>query len=121
MAGKFDRATLDLLRKAAEVRIHAGKQSARGVVIWAVVVGDDVFIRSVQGPKGKWYQSAVANGQATLEADHRTISARAVPVGDAATIAAVSDAYLAKYEPSPWAKAMVQDEVLPTTLRLEPA
>ena len=120
MAGKFDAATLDELRNAKEVSVRAGKHSDRGVVIWVVVAADDVFIRSVQGPKGRWYRSAVANGLANLEVDHRLIPAEAVPVTDSATIAMVSDAYLAKYEPSPYAKAMIRAEVLPTTLRLQP-
>ena len=121
MVATFDAATLEELRGTQEVRIGVGDRPDRGVVIWIVVLADEVFIRSYQGPKARWYRSAIAEGHATLEVDHRLIPARAVPVTDAATIAAVSDAYLAKYAGSPYAKAMVQAEVLPTTLRLEPA
>ena len=39
---------------------------------------------------------------------------------DADSIARASREYLRKYQPSPYAQAMVRAEVLPTTLRLEP-
>ena len=48
------------------------------------------------------------------------LAVQAVPVSDTASIARVSREYLTKYQPSPYAQAMVRAEVLPTTLRLEP-
>ena len=81
---------------------------------------DDVFIRSFTGPKGKWYRNVLANSEADVEFDGKAIHVRAIPVKDRETIEAVSRAYLEKYRDSPYAKDMVRDEVLPTTLRLEP-
>lgn len=46
---------------------------------------------------------------------------RAVPVADEATIARVSQALLQKYATSSYAGPMVQDTIIGTTLRLEPA
>ena len=121
MASKFDKATLDFLRSADEIGIRAGKGAKRGVIIWAVVVGDAAFVRSVRGPSGKWYKVAAADGKATLEIRDRLVPVRAIAVADAPTIAAVSAEYLRKYAASPYAKSMVKPETLPTTLRLEPA
>jgi hypothetical protein len=45
---------------------------------------------------------------------------QAIPVSDPAAVARASREYLRKYQPSPYAQAMVRSEVLPTTLRLEP-
>jgi hypothetical protein len=45
---------------------------------------------------------------------------QAIPASDPAAVARASREYLRKYQPSPYAPAMVKSEVLPTTLRLEP-
>ncbi len=116
----FDPQTLGALRDAVEVGITTARNAAKPVIIWVVAVDDAVFVRSVQGPKGRWYRSAAADGSATLELGDRRIPVRAIPVADAATIERVSQTYLAKYATSSYAPAMVRAEVLPTTLRLEP-
>jgi hypothetical protein len=106
-----------------EIRIAttpAGTKKKHRATIWVVVVDDDVFIRSFTGPKGKWYRNVLADPEADVEFDGKAIHVRAMPVKDRKTIEAVSRAYLEKYRDSPYAKDMVRDEVLPTTLRLEP-
>ncbi len=104
---------------AKEVRIHA-PDAKRGVVIWIVAVGTDLYVRSFVGPDARWYKSVLAKGEATLEYNRRNVPVRATAVTDRATIDAVSQAYLAKYASSPYAPKMVRDEILKTTLRLEP-
>lgn len=111
---------LDALRRDNEVRIRISAQPDRGVIIWIVVVGDAAFVRSLRGPKGKWYVAARADGRASLEVGERLIPVRVTQVADAATIEAVSQAFLSKYASSPYAKAMVAPDILPTTLRLDP-
>src|SRR5580658_5410651 len=117
MAAKFDAATLDFLRSAQEVGIRTGKRADRAVIIWAVVVGDAAFVRSVRGPTGKWYKAAAADGRATLQINDKLVPVRAIAIADAPTIAAVSAEYLSKYAASPYAQAMVKPDTLPTTLR----
>lgn len=116
----FDAATLTTLRDSKEVRIHTGAQKGRGVIIWSVVVGDAVFVRSVRGPKGKWYVAAAVDRQAALEAGGRRVPVRPAAVVDEPTIDAVTQAYLTKYATSLYAKAMAAADTLPTTLRLDP-
>lgn len=117
---KFDADTLRRLRDLKEVAIRTEKHPKSAVVIWTVVADGEVFVRSVQGAKGQWYRDLAAGGAATLEFAGRRLPVSAIPAGDAETIAQVSREYLRKYEPSPYARSMVRDEVLPTTLRLEP-
>ncbi len=121
MAKTFDAATRDFLRKTQEVDIRTSRMPDRGVTIWVVVVGDDVFVRSVKASKGKWYLTAAAEGKATLEINGRDVPVRVTSVTDPAIIAAVSREYLRKYAASPYAQPMVRDETLATTLQLEPA
>ena len=120
MAQAFDSAMLTELRNTQEVRIHAGKAFDKSAIIWVVVADNDVFVRSVRGPKGKWYKAAAADQQATLEVGDRSIPVRVTAATDDASIERASREFLAKYNPSPYAPMMVRPEVLMTTLRLEP-
>jgi hypothetical protein len=116
----FDPETLQLLRSTAEVDI----ETARGRrTIWIVVDGGNAYIRSVRGASGAWYRSVHRDPQARLHVDSRTLPIRVSPVSDAAEIQRVSSAIDEKYRsrwPGP-TDAMLRSEVLPTTLRVDPA
>jgi hypothetical protein len=116
----FDAGVLDTLRGAKEVGIRTSRNQQRPVTIWIVVVHDAVFVRSVRGPQGKWYLAARADGEATLVIGQQELPVRATPATDPAAVAAVSQAILTKYATSAYARVMVSDENLPTTLRLDP-
>jgi hypothetical protein len=120
MAQGFDAGMLDQLRSTKEVRIHSGKALDKTAIIWVVVADNDVFVRSVTGPKGRWYKAAATDGRATLEVGDRSIPVRVTAATDDASIERASKEFLAKYTPSPYAPMMVRPEVLETTLRLEP-
>jgi hypothetical protein len=117
---KFDADTLRELRDLREVAIRTEKHPDSAVVIWAVVAGDEVFVRSVRGSKGRWYRDIATGGLATLEFGGRRLAVEAFPASDAASIARASREFLQKYASSPYAQSIVRTEVLPTTLRLEP-
>jgi hypothetical protein len=117
---KFDADVLRELRDVRELAIRTGKHPGTAVVIWVVVADDDVFVRSVRGGKGRWYRDLATGGSATLESDGRRVEVQAIPANDAASIERASREFLSKYQPSPYAQSIVRDEVLPTTLRLEP-
>ena len=117
---KFDADTLRDLRDFREVAIRTEKHPDTAVVIWVVVADDEVFVRSVRGSKGRWYRDLARGGSATLEFAGRRLEVQAVPAGDADSIARASREYLRKYRTSPYAQSIIRDEVLPTTLRLEP-
>jgi hypothetical protein len=116
----FDADTLRDLRDLKEVRIRTERHPESAVVIWVVAADDSVFVRSFRGTKGRWYRDLAAGGPATLEFAGRRLAVQATPANDPATIDRVSREFLAKYRPSSYAQAMVQPDVLPTTLRLEP-
>lgn len=120
MSGTFDPALLGHLHADQEVAISPGKNRGRPVVIWAVVANGAAFVRSVRGPKGKWYIAAARDGEAMLEVAGRQVAVKLTPVTDAATIEAVSNEFLRKYASSPYAKSIVAADTLPTTLRLDP-
>src|SRR5215472_10433505 len=104
---KFDAAILSELRELREVTIRTEKHPASAVVIWVVVADDEVFVRSVSGNKGRWYRDLAAGGPATLEFAGRRLEVQALPATDADSTGRASREYLRKYQPSPYAEAMV--------------
>lgn len=126
MSGSFDAETLRLLDDTGEVRIETRRDAdapEHRTIVWVVVVDGEVFVRSVRGPKGRWFREIRGYPEGALHVGDRRIPVRAAPVTGEPTVNAVSEAYRSKYEerwPGPTA-AMVRPDALPTTLRLEPA
>jgi hypothetical protein len=117
---RFDTDALRDLLSAKEVRIRTEKHPDSAVVIWVVVADDTVFVRSFRGGGGRWYRDLATGGDATLEVGGRRLPVRATPERDPAAIERASQEYLGKYRSSSYAQAMVNQDILATTLRLEP-
>lgn len=117
---RFDVDTLRDLRSTKEVRILTGKHPESAVPIWIVVADDAAFVRSYRGARGRWYRDLAAGGDALLEMAGRQLAVQAIPEHDPAAIERVSGEFMRKYGPGPYAEAMVKQEILATTLRLEP-
>jgi hypothetical protein len=88
--------------------------------IWPVVEGGDVYIRSLHGEAGRWYREAITNPDVVLHVGGEALPARAVHTPDPDSIAAASAGLQRKYADSPYLESMIRDEILETTLRLEP-
>jgi len=91
-----------------------------GTIIWVVVDDGDVFVRSVRGDEGKWYQRALADPEVALRVGDDRLPFRAVPAADPESVERVSDALRRKYNPGGSLDSMLKHEVLGTTLRLDP-
>ena len=122
----FDPETLGLWDKTPEIQIETSRGDGGPVhrtVIWIVVDGDNVYVRSVRGPAGRWYRELRANPHGAVHAGGRRVAVEAEPVTDPASNARVSDMLREKYQkrwPGPTA-GMLREEVLPTTFRLTSA
>jgi hypothetical protein len=126
MPKHFDANVLNRLAQAEEIEIDVKRLAEADTLIhpttiWVVVVDENVYVRSWKGKAGRWYRRISTNPQATVYVEGHPISVRAIPVTDAATIAQASEAYRRKYFEDPFMRSMLRDEILPTTLRLEPA
>jgi len=126
MNDSFDTETLGLLDETEEVYIETRRDEdspEHRTIIWVVVTGGEVFVRSVRGSKGRWYREISSHPDGALHVGDTRIPVRATPATEGSTVEAVSDAIRSKYEqsaPGPTA-AMLRPEVLPTTLKLSPA
>ena len=88
--------------------------------IWVVRIGDELYVRSVNGRGADWFRHVASAGRgrircAAVESD---VTADA---GDAST-EAVDDAYLTKYARygERFARTMLRPPVVEATLRLRP-
>ena len=117
----FSQDELDLLDRTQEVEIEtSGTGGAmHRTVIWAVVDGDSVFIRSYRGPDARWYREALADPSVALHVDGQRLPASAIPAADPDSIERTSAGLLQKYAGDPAASRMVRPELLDLTLRLE--
>ncbi len=124
MAKKTD-ALLWKLAESDEVQIETRRDSKSAVhrtTIWVVPTTNGVYVRSVKGRKGRWYQEALANPQVTISVGRRKVTARAEPERNPLIIRAVNAGYREKYGER-WpgdTQPMLRRSVLPTTLRLTP-
>ena len=119
--GDFTTADRELLHKTEEVgiEIRAGRQ----LPIWIVVDGDNVYVRSVRGIEGRWYQAMLGGTRAKLYVGQTEWTIKSEQVADPEEIERVNQAIRRKYEqrwPQPTA-AMLRPAVVPTTLRIAPA
>jgi hypothetical protein len=92
----------------------------RRTVVWPVVQDGVAYLRSYKGRAGKWYQEALARPEGALAVGGRDVPVRLVPAADPASIAACSAALARKYVDDGSLASMLIDDVLPTTLRIEP-
>ena len=122
---RFDDDTLALLDGVREVEIETTALNGGGThctVIWIVVDGGEVFVRSFRGTAGRWYREIRGEPGATLHVGGRAISVLAVPATDPVSIERTSETLRDKYGPRSRAStaAMLLPHTLETTLRLEP-
>ena len=114
---------LAAIEQAKEVRIETSAGPGEPVhrtIIWIVTEGDDVFVRSWRGVTARWYREALANPDIAIHVGEQRLPARATPAHDADSVARTSKGLERKYAGDPATRSMVRDEILITTLRLDP-
>ena len=116
---------LDRLGGARELRI-AGRRAdgslRKPVIIWAVRVDDDLYVRSVRGPSGGWFKGVLERHEGWIDSGGVTKDVvveevdPADPVNDRMD-AAYGDEYGAG---SSSVRAIVADAARSTTLKVSP-
>ena len=111
---------LQEIEEAREVVIETRRgDRVIGTVIWVVVGDGDVYVRSVRGESGRWYQRARSNPEVALRIRDASFEFSAVPATDPDSIELASEALGRKYRGRSLDN-MLLPETLGTTLRLEP-
>lgn len=118
---ELSRDQLELIDQTREVRVETfGTSGSTKTIIWIVTIDDTVYVRSVRGDAGHWYQRALANPLVAVHVGGERIEFRAVHVSDPDEIVAVSNALRDKYPAGGSLDRMTRANVLDNTLRLEP-
>jgi len=124
MTPSFPKAVIERFESTDTVEIET--RSAKGtkhlIPIWIVVVDAVPYVRSVRGPAGRWYRELLARGEGAVVAGGKRTPVRATHGRSTAVIEAVSAALRKKYAGTGQSlRSMLRDEVLDTTVRLDPA
>ena len=126
-AGTWSPEELNLLGTAGEVEVssvhHDGSMS-RQRIVWIVRVGNQLFLRSVNGPEAGWYRSTRSRHQGQLEARGLVRQVGWVDVDAAADPdidPAVDAEYARKYRGSTTAIERINSTAArSTTMRVDP-
>ncbi|HEV8669962.1 MAG TPA: DUF2255 family protein [Candidatus Limnocylindria bacterium] len=124
MSAGFSKDVLALFdrEQVVDMETRSPNGTQHSVPIWIVVARDVPYVRSVRGPRGRWYRELLARGDGAVVAGRKRVAVRATHDSSPKTIAAVSEALRRKYPRSGQSLAsMLRVEVLDTTVRLEPA
>jgi len=120
---RFEPGELARLAETEEIEIEtsAPDGGSHRTIIWIMVDADEAFVRSVNGSTARWYREAVANPRVTIHADGRELAAQVVAAPDPESVGRVNDALRAKYTGITGLREMLEPDIYPTTLRVEPA
>jgi hypothetical protein len=112
---------LTRIGNAGELRI-AGKRDdgtlRELVIIWQVRVGDDIYVRSVNGPSAAWYRGTQELGEGHIESGG--VSKDVLFTSDSSKDALVDAAYRAKYGNGSPVQAITSTNATLTTMRVDP-
>jgi len=114
---------LALLTETEEIEIETARPGGdvHRTIIWVVVDGDDVFIRSVNGAEARWYREATADPSITVHAGARALPARVEPATDPDSVRRTNEQLARKYTNVPGLRPMLKPDIFDTTLRVSPA
>jgi hypothetical protein len=114
---------LALLADTEEIEIETARPGgpSHRTIIWVVVDGDDVFIRSVKGAPARWYREATADPSVTIHAGGRALPALVEAATDPDSIRRTNEQLTRKYADIPGFRPMLKPDIFDTTLRVTPA
>jgi hypothetical protein len=112
---------LDRIGNAGELSVaglRADGTLRKLVTIWQVRVGDDIFIRSVNGPDAAWFRGTQVLGQGRVESGGVSTDVTFERSSDHDP--EIDAAYRAKYGSGSAVRAITSDLAASTTLRVNP-
>jgi hypothetical protein len=111
---------LDRIGNAGELRI-AGRRAddslRKLVIIWQVRVGDDIYVRSVNGPDAGWFKGTQIRGEGRIESGG--VAKDVVFTRDDSKAAEIDAAYRAKYGTGSPVRSITSPTATSTTLRVD--
>jgi hypothetical protein len=112
-------ATIGSTREIEVSSLREDGTLTKPVTIWAVRVGEELYVRSVRGDSGAWWKAAEGRHEGRLEAGDVGVDVTwedAVGERDEE----IDAAYEAKYGPSPHVDSINAEAAKATTIRVVP-
>ncbi|MEU4383939.1 DUF2255 family protein [Promicromonospora sp. NPDC023805] len=88
--------------------------------IWSVVLDGRLFVRAYNGPRGRWYRSAIAQRAGRITAAGNEHAVEFVPITEPELGDRIDAAYTRKYAGSPYLPPMVADGPKAATVEITP-
>ena len=115
---------LNKIGTAEELRIASLRRDGtlrKPVIIWVVRVGDDLYVRCVNGREGAWFRGVLTQHEGRIWAGGVEKDVTFVEESDSGVNAKIDEAYLTKYRRYPqYVAPMVTPEVRAATIKLMP-
>ena len=115
---------LDKIGTAEELRIATLRRDStlrKRVIIWVVRLGDDLYVRCVNGREGTWFRGVLTQHKGRIWAGGVEKDVTFVEESDREINAQIDEAYLTKYQRYPqWVAPMVTPKVRAATIKLVP-
>lgn len=113
---------LKKIGNAEELRIATLRRDGtlrKPVIIWVVRVGDDLYVRCVNGREGAWFGGVLTQHKGRIWAGGVEKDVIFVEETDPEINARIDEAYLSKYQRYPqWVAPMVTPKVRAATIQL---
>ena len=92
------------------------------VTIWVVRVGDELYVRSVNGRSAAWFRGTQASHEGHILAAGVDKDVTFIEVSDPDTIDQIDNAYLTKYKryPAQYVNPMLEPKAKEATIKLVP-
>ena len=115
---------LNKIGRAEELRIASFRRDGtlrKPVIIWVVRIGDDIYVRCVNGRKGAWFRGALSRHEGRIWAGGVEKDVTFVEEPDPDVNDQIDAAYLTKYRRYPqYVSPMVTPDVRAATIKLVP-
>jgi len=121
---KWTNDELNKIGTAEELRIAGLKADGtlrKPVIIWVVRVGDELYVRSVNGRTSGWFRGVLVRHEGRIQAGGVQKDVIFIEETDHTINDKIDEAYLTKYGRYPqWVAPMVTPEVRSATIKLVP-
>ena len=115
---------LNKIGRAEELRIASFRRDGtlrKPVIIWVVRIGDDIYVRCVNGRKGAWFRGLLSRHEGRIWAGGVEKDVTFVEEPDPDVNDQIDAAYLTKYRRYPqYVSPMVTPDVRAATIKLVP-
>ena len=115
---------LDRIGRAEELRIASRRSDGmlrKPVIIWVVCIGNDLYVRCVNGRAGAWFRGVQTRYEGRVWAAGVEKDVTFVEETDSGINDKIDDEYLTKYRRYPqWVAPMVIPKVRAATIKLVP-